>query len=155
MEQIIRNAGIKCEEYRDSGYHCAESIIRACADALDIQLPEAVLKATGGFSGGGGGAREGCGLLEAGVALISFVFGRIRNDEDDEGCFYLIRIYHERFTKELGSINCKVLRPENVYLKGLIDCGPIFPRAAQILADIILNGEKLIQEMPVIERRDH
>ena len=62
MDERIQLAGQKCDEYRVSGYRCAESLIRGCADAMGVVLSEEILRATGGFSGGGG-AHEACGFL--------------------------------------------------------------------------------------------
>jgi C_GCAxxG_C_C family probable redox protein len=119
---------------------------------MGIVLSDEVLKATGGFSGGGGGAHEACGLLEAGVALISLMYGRSNKSGDDNGCFYLIRIYHEKFRRAFGTINCRELRPAYYYLKGVYDCTPNFSKAAQILTSILVDADKLIKEMPDVER---
>lgn len=152
MDERIQIAGQKCDEYRTLGYRCSESMIRGCADAMGIVLSDDVLRATGGFSGGGGGARESCGLLEAGVALISLLYGRIDNKVDDNGCYYLIRIFHEKFRREFGTVRCREIRPEYYYLKGFYDCAPNFSKAAKILTGILVDAEKLIKEMPDAER---
>ena len=152
MEDKVKLAGEKCESYRQMGYHCSESSIRGCADALDIYVPDEVYKAVAGFSGGGGGCRETCGLLTGGIALISFLYGRTDPKKPVTNNYYLIRVLHERFFRELGSINCQELRPANKYLKGLSECSPIFARAAEILAGVILEADKLIENMPETEK---
>jgi C_GCAxxG_C_C family probable redox protein len=146
-------AGACCDKYHSQGYHCSESIIRGCAEALGLDIPAAVLKATEGFGGGGGGCRESCGLLESGVALLSFLYGRTDSREDDTGCYYLIRVYHERFLAEMGSILCRELRTPNRYLSGWRSCAPLFNKAARILADVIVDADKLIAEMPDEEKK--
>ncbi|NLV51475.1 MAG: C_GCAxxG_C_C family protein [Clostridiales bacterium] len=152
MDERIQIAGQKCDEYRACGYRCSESLIRGCADAMGIKLSDEVLRATGGFSGGGGGAHEACGLLEAGVALISLLYGRSDTSADDNGCYYLIRIYHEKFRRVFGTVRCAELRPAYYYLKGFYDCAPNFSKAAMLLAEILVDADKLIREMPDAER---
>ena len=152
MDERIQIAGQKCDEYRAGGYRCSESLIRGCADAMGIALSEEILRATGGFSGGGGGAHEACGLLEAGVALISLLYGRTDKSVDDNGCFYLIRVYHEKFRRTFGTLLCRELRPQYHYLKGFYDCAPNFSKAAQLLTGILVDADKLIREMPDAER---
>ncbi|NLO47207.1 MAG: C_GCAxxG_C_C family protein [Clostridiales bacterium] len=152
MDERIQIAGQKCDEYRVSGYRCSESLIRGCADAMGIVLSDEILRVTGGFGGGGGGAHEACGLLEAGVALISLLYGRSDKSEDDNGCYYLIRIYHEKFRRAFGTVSCRELRPKYYYLKGFYDCAPNFPKAAQILTSILVDAERLVKEMPDVER---
>lgn len=152
MDERIQFAVQKCDEYRISGYRCAESLIRGCADAMGVVLTGDVLRATGGLSGGGGGAREACGLLEAGTVLISLLYGRSDLTKDDNGSYYLIRIYHEKFRREFGTVRCRELRPEYYYLKGFFDCSPNFAKAAQLLVGILVNADELIREMPEIER---
>lgn len=151
----IHDSGIACDKYREQGFHCAESMIRGCAEGLGLEIPDVVLKTVGAYSGGGGGSRENCGLLLAGAAVISFMFGRVKVDEDDNGCLYLIRTFYERFYERLGSVECRELRPDNRYLLGMKDCAPIFPRAAEILAEVVLNAETLIAEMPEEEKIPH
>ncbi|NMA24522.1 MAG: C_GCAxxG_C_C family protein [Clostridiales bacterium] len=152
MDERIQMAGQKCDEYRVSGYRCSESLIRGCADAMGIVLSNEMLRATSGFSGGGGGAHEACGLLEAGVALISLLHGRSDKSVDDNGCYYQIRIYHEKFRRAFGTVRCRELRPEYYYLKGYYACAPNFSKAAQILTGILVDTDKLIREMPDVER---
>ena len=113
MDERIQIAGQKCDEYRVSGYRCSESLIRGCADAMGIVLSDEILRVTGGFGGGGGGAHEACGLLEAGVALISLLYGRSDKSEDDNGCYYLIRINHEEYRRAYATVITRELRPKS------------------------------------------
>lgn len=151
-KNVIQLAGEACDKYRIDGYHCAESIIRGCAEALDLELPDIVLRITHGFSGGGGGAMESCGLLSSGVALISYLYGRAEKGVDDNGAFYLIRLYHERFFEAFGTVSCREIRKPMRYLVGMKDCAPIFPKAAGILAEIIYNAQSLMESMPEEEK---
>ena len=148
QQEMIKDAGIKCEEARQAGFHCAESILRGCNTALGLNLPPEIIRTIGGFSGGSGGSRETCGLVACGTALISYYYGRVDLDEEFSRTYYLIRLYHEKFHARFGSIECRVLRPDNVFLQGPRDCGPIFAPAAELLAEVLLNAEEYMAVMP-------
>jgi C_GCAxxG_C_C family probable redox protein len=153
MEEILKAAAEKCEGYRLRGYHCSESVIRSCSEVLNIKLPEEILRISSGFRGGGGGYGDRCGATEAGMMLISYLYGRTDPDVDPSGYSYLIRILHERFNKEMGSYYCRVLRPFAYYLSGSAqNCSHVYKKGAEIVMKLLLEADQLIKEMPESER---
>ncbi len=153
MENLIRTAGEKCEAYRQRGYHCSESVIRACSDVLGLRLPEELLRVSSGFRGGGGGYGDRCGVVEAGIILISYRYGRTDPETDVSGYSYLVRVLHERFNKELGSFYCRILKPFAYYLSGSAqNCSHVYVKGAQIVMQLLLEADRLIREMPESER---
>ncbi|MEW6333344.1 MAG: C-GCAxxG-C-C family protein [Thermodesulfobacteriota bacterium] len=153
MEEIIKTCVEKCEGYRLQGFHCSESAIRACADVLQVTLPEDVLRISSGFRGGGGGYGDRCGVVEAGIMLISHLYGRTDPEVDVSGYSYLIRILHERFNKEMGSYYCRVLRPFAYYLSGEAqNCSHVYKKGAEIVIGLLLEADQLIRDMPESER---
>jgi C_GCAxxG_C_C family probable redox protein len=153
MEEKIRTAAEKCEEYRLRGYHCSESSIRACSEVLNIKLPEDILRISSGFRGGGGGCGDRCGVVEAGMVLISYRYGRTDPAVDVSDYSYLIRILHERFIKELGSFDCRVLLPFARYLSGSAqNCSHVYKKGAEIVTKLLLEADQLIKAMPESER---
>ena len=153
MEEIVRRVVERCEEYRLKRYHCSESSLRACAEVLDIKLPEEILRMSSGFRGGGGGYGDRCGVAESGIMLISVLYGRTDPLVDVSNYSYLIRLLHERFNKELGSYYCRVLRPFAYYLSGEAqNCSHVYKKGAEIVARLLLEADQLINDMPEIEK---
>ena len=69
--ELVQRAGeLAMYYYREKGFHCPEATIRACSDALDLRIPEDVIRAASGFMGGGGGMGERCGVVEAGCMIL-------------------------------------------------------------------------------------
>ncbi len=153
MEDLVLAAGEKCEGYRLQGYHCSESAVRACSELLGLRLPEEILRVSSGFRGGGGGYGDRCGVVEAGIILISYRYGRSDPGADVSGFSYLIRLLHERFNKELGSYYCRVLKPFAYYLSGSAqNCSHVYIKGAEIVMKLLLEADRLIREMPESER---
>ncbi|MDW7739005.1 MAG: C-GCAxxG-C-C family protein [Bacillota bacterium] len=152
-EKIIEKAGELCNEYRDKGFHCSESTIRAVADVLDIKLPEDLLRVSSVFRGGGGGYGERCGAVEAGLMLISYLYGRTDPEQDVSDYSYLARLLHDRYKEELGSYYCRVLLPFAYYLSGEEQhCGYVYRNGAKIVARLLLEADELIANMPEEEK---
>ncbi len=153
MEDLVLAAGEKCEGYRLQGYHCSESAVRACGGLLGIRLPGEILRVSSGFRGGGGGYGDRCGVVEAGIILISLRYGRTDPTTDVSDYSYLIRLLHERFNKEMGSTYCRILKPFAYYLSGSAqNCSHVYKSGAQIVMTLLLEADRLIREMPESER---
>ena len=153
MEEKVQATAEKCEGYRLMGYHCSEATIRACSEVLNFTLSEETLRISSGFRGGGGGFLDRCGVVEAGMMLISYRYGRTDPAVDVSGYSYLIRILHERFIKEMGSFDCRVLRPFAYYLSGEAqNCSHVYQKGAAIVTRLLLEANQLIEAMPESER---
>jgi C_GCAxxG_C_C family probable redox protein len=153
VEEKEQAAAEKCEGYRQMGYHCSESCIRACAEILGLKLPEEVLRIASAFRGGGGGYGDRCGMVEAGMMLIAYRYGRIDPKVDVSDYSYLIRILHDRFLRELGSFDCRVLKPFAYHLSGEAqNCSYTYKKGAGIVMKLLLEADQLMKEMPESER---
>ena len=153
MEDVVENAVARCEEYRLKKYHCAESSIRACSEVLNIKLSDDILRIASGFRGGGGGYGDRCGVLESGIMLISFLYGREKSNVDVSNYSYLIRVLHDRFNAELGGYYCRGLRPYAYRLSGeQQNCGYIYRKGTEIVAQLLTEADRLIKEMPETEK---
>ena len=148
--------------YEGEYHHCAQSVIAAVQDALDIRNEE-VLRAATGLAGGAGLSGEGsCGAFVGGAMLFGQRFGRGRDslhDSDaDDKAYELTYELYERFIEKYGSCVCRgvqdaifgrcfdLLNPED---KEAFDaagahadkCTGVVGTAAQWIAEIILREE--------------
>ncbi len=83
------------------GYNCAQAVMLAFADALDI--PQQTLKAAGLPMGGGmGRLRQTCG----GVSGAAITAGLLFPDYSKNEMYALVQELARRFQAKNGSINC-------------------------------------------------
>ncbi|MCL2853632.1 MAG: C-GCAxxG-C-C family protein [Defluviitaleaceae bacterium] len=146
-------AAEKCENYRKQGFHCSESSLRAVAEALDIPISEDFKRISSGFRGGGGGYMERCGIVEVGIMLISYLYGRTDPKVDEGSYSYLVRILHERFIKELGSYTCRQLLPWSRANTEERNCSIVYDKGARILTRLLSEADDLIANMTEEERK--
>jgi len=145
-------AAEKCEAYRKQGFHCSESSLRAVAETLDIEISEDFKRISSGFRGGGGGYMERCGIVEVGIMLISYLYGRTDPTVDEGQYSYLVRVLHERFIRELGSYTCRQLLPWSRANTAECNCSIIYDKGARILTRLLLDAPELLENMTEEER---
>ncbi|MFA6507041.1 MAG: C-GCAxxG-C-C family protein [Treponemataceae bacterium] len=148
VEKLVEAAAEKSEHYRSLGYHCSESSIRAVCDTLGITVSDDILRISSGFRGGGGGYMERCGILEAGIMLISYRYGRTDPGADIFGYSYLIRLLHERFLRELGSYTCRVLLPFSIRNTPDNSCSLTYVKGTKVLTRLLLEADQLLKNVP-------
>ena len=152
IKELEDKAAKLCLEYKDQGFNCAESSLRAVADTLDIPVSEELKRSITGFRGGGGGYMERCGIVEIGIVLSSYLYGRTDPKASVVDCSYLIRQIHERFTKELGSYTCRQLLPFSIAHTETKDCAIVYDKGARILTRLFLEAPELLANMSEEER---
>ncbi len=153
LEALLDQAAEKVEAYRLQGYHCSESSIRAVADVLHIPLSDDILRISSGFRGGGGGYMERCGILESGIILISYLYGRLGAEESVYTYSYLIRKLHDMFLQELGSYTCRVLLPFSVRNTPDLSCAYTYHKGVRILTRLLAEADESIRDMPEGEKK--
>ena|GEM_PF-364104 len=146
-------AAERAQAYKLRGYHCSESIMRACAEALDVRLSDDLLRASCGFRGGGGGYMDRCGVLEAGCMLIGYLYGRLTPEQADWGYSYLVCVLHDRFKEHFGSIYCRdVMPPERA--KDAPVCIRVYAEGAEVVMRLLLEAQQLLDALPPEERKN-
>ncbi|MBN2050541.1 MAG: C_GCAxxG_C_C family protein [Spirochaetales bacterium] len=111
----IEKAGRQARENILTYRSCSQAVVGAFRQLLgDAAVPEAVLKAATGFSGGGSGTGNLCGALSGGIMVISLFAGRdaaswgdtVKKEYNAELGRRLIGYFEELY----GSVNCTPLK---------------------------------------------
>lgn len=104
-ERVARAVG-----YFKSGYNCAQAVVMAYDDIMDLSV-EALAKIAAPFGGGMGRMREVCGT----VSGMTFIAGAIlpainpQNLEERKANYALVQHFAQRFRQENGDIVCRRL----------------------------------------------
>lgn len=98
-------------QYFKEGYNCAEAVLRAFRDAMQLPIPEEALKMASGFGGGLGHAGCLCGALTASVMVLGALEGRTDRSQSRTAVYSSAEEFHRRFTEKFGATCCRALNP--------------------------------------------
>lgn len=144
-EEIIAKAGQLAVEYKRKGFHCPEAMIRAIPEAIGFPVPADVIRSACGFFGGGGGTGDRCGIVEAGIMLISFLYARMHPLQSEQNVRALVAEWISRFREETGALCCRDIKPPEVIKYGAaIGCEEIYRRGASVLARLLLEADDIL-----------
>lgn len=128
-------------EYRKSGANCAQSLLAAFADVMEITEAQA----RGAGAGLGGGVRSGniCGAVNAPVMVLGCAVPGMA--EDKARAATVTKEFQRRFTERFRHLNCRELLAEKELLpSGLAEelapgdhCGMLIVTAAELLCEMI------------------
>ncbi len=109
LEEIYRR-GLELEQRY---YGCAQCVVAAVQDFFPLN--NALFKAATSFSGGFASTIEGpCGALTGGIMVLSYFFGRSRDDFADIGMLRrpgpLVRSYWDLFKETYGGDTCREIQ---------------------------------------------
>jgi len=105
-EETKKLALDKVEYYRSQGFACSEVSIRVLSDVFDCRLSDDFLRAVSVFSGGA--AVDGrCGIAEASLAFISYLFGNSKANQAKLKRY--ARLVQKNMETDLTSIMCSDL----------------------------------------------
>lgn len=92
------------------GFNCAQSVLFAFSDILNIDK-DLALKLTCGFGAGMGRMQEVCGAVSGGIAALGLKYGKGQNDGSDatETTYRKVAELMASFENEKGSYICKKL----------------------------------------------
>ena len=109
-DEIADKAFELAAEYEKECTGCAQTTIAGIFDALDIENDD-VFKAASGLADGLGLSGDGtCGALVGGAMVISYLFGRERNDFKDMfkplKSYLLTKKLHDQFVEKYCTCRC-------------------------------------------------
>ena len=147
----IQAVGEKALAFKDEGFHCSESLIRAVWPFVvpDRELSDDVLRIIMPFRGGIGGTTSShCGGLTVGIALAGAIYGRVNADEDHKLGSSIARQYWRIYLEEFGTSNCTLLRRDEPGPEASSICGCLIVRAARLM---VAYYDSLKIDMPPLE----
>lgn len=98
--------------YFGNGFHCAEAVVKACADNIDEIQDEHICLATPFGGGVGKSFTEMCGALSGGLLVIGSIFGRTEPDQNWDLPASTADNLRELFLRHSTTTNCGVLREQ-------------------------------------------
>lgn len=111
MDRNTPGAGKVDERARrlfDDGFYCAESVLKAVAEAYGIDS-EIVPKIATGFCGGQSGTCGQCGAVSGAIMSLGMLTGRSSPDEDVDRTYEAVRAFLDDFEKRFDTTNCRDL----------------------------------------------
>lgn len=143
LDELANWAGERANRFRLEGFHCSESVLRAVALAIGLELSDEMLRVSTGFRGGGGGYGDRCGALNSGAMIISLLYGRTKATEDNTCASELTKILHQRFADELGATQCALLN--RVYSKQVPDgsCSIVYDAGSKIIIKLLGQADQI------------
>lgn len=109
-EKILKAVYQRGYELEQRYYGCAQCVVASIQDHFPVN--ESLFKAATSFSGGIGSSIEGpCGALTGGVMILSYFFGRSRDQYSDISLLRrpgpLVRAYWNKFHENYGGDTCR------------------------------------------------
>lgn len=100
----------RAQAYFKAGYNCAQAVVMAFDDVMQM-LPDELARLAAPFGGGMGRMREVCGT----VSGMAFLAGAIKpstnpsNLEERKENYALVQLFADKFREENGDIVCRRL----------------------------------------------
>jgi C_GCAxxG_C_C family probable redox protein len=98
----------RVQQIYDSGFNCAESVLKACQELYQLPGAEVVPRVATGFGGGIGRKGSVCGALTGGIMALGLEMGRMdpKDAQARDRLYGIAREIYEKFEKEFGTVLC-------------------------------------------------
>ena len=128
----------KASDYFDSGFNCAESVLKATIESRTDNVSPELTKFASALGGGVGGSHEElCGALSGGVLAIGLLYGRTEPGVDVQFARDLATEFRARFLKEFGTTKCGVLLERFGEQDNDDKCARLTGAVAALLSDLL------------------
>jgi len=98
----------KVQQIFDSGFNCAESVLKAAQEIFQLSGAEVVPKVATGLGGGIGRKGSVCGALTGGILALGLALGRTepKDTESRDRLYGIARELYAKFEREFGTVLC-------------------------------------------------
>ena len=101
------NSGFAMFKLTNSGYCCAQIMLKLALDAEEMENPD-LLRALNGFCLGFGSTQKTCGVLSGGISILGLYAGKGTDLERPKpGFSHMVDDYTDWFEYEFGSNQCQ------------------------------------------------
>ncbi len=104
----MKNSADLSVKYYSEHFNCAESVLKAVTEKLNI-TNDAIPQIATGFGGGMANTNGRCGALVGGILAINFALGRKSNAESNLSCNEAVSKLIYEFQKKFNVLNCNDL----------------------------------------------
>lgn len=138
----------KAISYHDQGYNCAQSVLAAFSDRLDLS-EETALRIAAGF-GGGAGTGELCGAVTGAVMALDLIAGGDVTSNPALGkrrAAARAKALQERFREQFAALRCtELLRNEKEEPSEAVKELGVTNHCAVMIASAVEIAENLLKE---------
>jgi C_GCAxxG_C_C family probable redox protein len=99
-------AELRASTLYESGYWCAESVVKTVNEIAGEPMPAEVMRLASGFCEGFGGSRCTCGALAGSVMAIGMLSGRVGPDDDWRPSYDAAGELQQRFVADQNATTC-------------------------------------------------
>jgi len=99
-------AALRAAVLYESGYWCAESVVKSVNEIAGLPLPPEVMRMASGFCEGLGGSRCTCGALAGAVMAVGLLAGREGPDDAWEPSYDAAAELRRRFVADQDASTC-------------------------------------------------
>lgn len=96
------------KDYFTSGFGCAESVLKAIAEAKGIKS-DLIPRIASGFCGGIARTGGMCGAVTGGIMALNIIYGRDNAKQSKELNYQKVQEFVQAFKLRYGSMNCSEL----------------------------------------------
>jgi C_GCAxxG_C_C family probable redox protein len=96
------------KEYFNSGFGCAESVLKAIAEAKGIKS-DLIPRIASGFCGGIARTGGMCGAVTGGIMVLNIIYGRDNANQSKDLNYQKVQEFVQAFKSSYGTMNCSEL----------------------------------------------